>query len=476
MNVDVSPDGRTIAFDLLGDIYTMPIAGGRPTRISSGLAFDMQPRFSPDGRLIAFTSDRGGGDNIWVMNARRHRRARDHPRDLPPAQRADLEPATATISPRASISPPSARSAPARSGSTTSPASATACLWSSGPTRNSRRNWASRPSPPTAARSISAATPRPATPSNMPRIRTSRCSRSSATTWRPASAPRSPAAPAARSGRRLRPTAAGSPTSTAPAAARRLFVKDLRSGEERQVYADLDQDLQETWAVHGVYPNMGWTPDSNTHRLLGRRQDPAGQPRRLRRRRNPVPGQRHPRRDRSAAARDRGRAGQRHHPHAALRPGLAGRQPGRLRDARPALHPRHRRRRAAPADRAGRRFPALPDLVARRQPDRLRLVERPAARRNPHRRGGRLGPAHGHPAARPLPPPALLARRRDHRLRSERRPGPDLEPLVEANRHLPRARRRRRLDPDPRRGRQPAFRRRSRTASSSRSTRSRSAS
>ena len=69
MNVDVSPDGRTIAFDLLGDIYTMPIAGGTPTRITSGLAFDMQPRFSPDGRLIAFTSDRGGGDNIWVMNA-----------------------------------------------------------------------------------------------------------------------------------------------------------------------------------------------------------------------------------------------------------------------------------------------------------------------------------------------------------------------------------------------------------------------
>src|SRR3954469_10714724 len=68
MNVDVSPDGRTIAFDLLGDIYTMPIGGGHPTRITSGLAFDMQPRFSPDGRLIAFTSDRGGGDNIWVMN------------------------------------------------------------------------------------------------------------------------------------------------------------------------------------------------------------------------------------------------------------------------------------------------------------------------------------------------------------------------------------------------------------------------
>ncbi len=43
MNLDVSPDGRTIAFDLLGDIYTLPISGGRPTRISSGLAWDMQP-------------------------------------------------------------------------------------------------------------------------------------------------------------------------------------------------------------------------------------------------------------------------------------------------------------------------------------------------------------------------------------------------------------------------------------------------
>jgi Tol biopolymer transport system component len=68
MNLDVSPDGRMIAFDLLGDIYTMPISGGRPTRITSGLAYDQQPRFSPDGQRIAFTSDRGGGDNIWVMD------------------------------------------------------------------------------------------------------------------------------------------------------------------------------------------------------------------------------------------------------------------------------------------------------------------------------------------------------------------------------------------------------------------------
>ncbi|MBP6379423.1 MAG: PD40 domain-containing protein, partial [Sphingorhabdus sp.] len=69
MNVDISPDGRTVAFDMLGDIYTMPIAGGTPTRIAEGLAYETQPRFSPDGKRVSFTSDRGGGDNIWVMNA-----------------------------------------------------------------------------------------------------------------------------------------------------------------------------------------------------------------------------------------------------------------------------------------------------------------------------------------------------------------------------------------------------------------------
>lgn len=69
MNLDVSPDGKTIAFDLLGDIYTMPVAGGKATCIRQGLAWEVQPRFSPDGKKLLFTSDAGGGDNIWVMNA-----------------------------------------------------------------------------------------------------------------------------------------------------------------------------------------------------------------------------------------------------------------------------------------------------------------------------------------------------------------------------------------------------------------------
>ena len=69
MDLDVSPDGQRIVFSLLGDLYTLPLSGGQATRLTSGAAWDIQPRFSPDGREIAFTSDRGGGNNLWRMGA-----------------------------------------------------------------------------------------------------------------------------------------------------------------------------------------------------------------------------------------------------------------------------------------------------------------------------------------------------------------------------------------------------------------------
>jgi Tol biopolymer transport system component len=68
ISLDVSPDGRTIVFDLLGDLYTLPIAGGAATQLTRGMAYDAQPRYSPDGRHIVFTSDRDGGDNVWTID------------------------------------------------------------------------------------------------------------------------------------------------------------------------------------------------------------------------------------------------------------------------------------------------------------------------------------------------------------------------------------------------------------------------
>jgi len=68
ISVDVHPQGKLLVFDLLGDIYTVPIEGGDAKLVSGGIPYEIQPRFSPDGKRILFTSDRGGGDNAWVMN------------------------------------------------------------------------------------------------------------------------------------------------------------------------------------------------------------------------------------------------------------------------------------------------------------------------------------------------------------------------------------------------------------------------
>jgi len=68
MSLDVSADGKTIVFDLLGDIYTIPIGGGSAKRITSGSGFDGQPRFSPDGKSIVFVSDRSGSENLYLVD------------------------------------------------------------------------------------------------------------------------------------------------------------------------------------------------------------------------------------------------------------------------------------------------------------------------------------------------------------------------------------------------------------------------
>jgi Tol biopolymer transport system component len=68
MSLDISPDGQSIVFDLMGDIYTMPVTGGQATAVTKGMAYDVQPRFSPDGKKILFISDRSGADNVWYID------------------------------------------------------------------------------------------------------------------------------------------------------------------------------------------------------------------------------------------------------------------------------------------------------------------------------------------------------------------------------------------------------------------------
>src|SRR5688572_7196264 len=68
MSLDVHPDGSKLIFDLLGDIYELPITGGNAKPVTKGLAFDTHPRYSPDGKKIMFTSDRSGSENIWYID------------------------------------------------------------------------------------------------------------------------------------------------------------------------------------------------------------------------------------------------------------------------------------------------------------------------------------------------------------------------------------------------------------------------
>jgi imidazolonepropionase-like amidohydrolase/Tol biopolymer transport system component len=261
MNLDVSPDGRMIAFDLLGDIYTMPISGGRPTRITSGLAYDQQPRFSPDGQRIAFTSDRGGGDNIWVM-------------DVDGSSPRAITNETFTLLNNPTWSP-DGRYIAARKHFTTQRSLGTGEIWlyhASG--RGNGVALVERPSPqhqkelgePIFAPDGSAiyfsrdTTSGPifeyAQDSNQQVFAIERYDMATGERTTVAGGP----------GGAVRPTP--SPDGRYLAFVRRvggtsrLFVKDLRSGEERRIHDELDQDLQETWAVHGVYPNMAWVPDS----------------------------------------------------------------------------------------------------------------------------------------------------------------------------------------------------------------------
>ena len=258
MNVDVSPDGRLIAFDLLGDIYTMPIAGGTPTRIAEGLAFEHQPRFSPDGRRIAFTSDRGGGDNIWVMNV-----------DGADKRQVTKEDFRLLNQPSWS---PDGRFIAAKKHFTTGRSLGTGEIWlyhvSGGGgvqlvKRASEQLQKELGEPIYAPDGKSIFYTRNVSPG--PIFEYAQNSRtdlfdierydidSGEVTTAVSGVGGSVRPTPSRDGKRI-------------AFVRRennitkLWVKDLASGVERVVYGALDRDVQETWAVTGVYPDMAWTP------------------------------------------------------------------------------------------------------------------------------------------------------------------------------------------------------------------------
>jgi len=262
MNVDVSPDGRTIAFDLLGDIYTMPIGGGTPTRVAEGLAYEHQPRFSPDGRRLAFVSDRAGGDNVWIMN-------------LDGSDKRQVTKEDFRLLNQPSWSP-DGRFIVAKKHFTTGRSLGTGELWlyhvSGGGgvqlvKRVSEQHQKELGEPIFAPDGKSIYFSRNITPgpifeyaqnSNGDLFHIERYDLETGETSTTAQG----------AGGAVRPTP--SPDGRKIAFVRRerarskLYVKDLVSGEERKIYDALDQDVQETWAVTGVYPNMAWTPDSRS--------------------------------------------------------------------------------------------------------------------------------------------------------------------------------------------------------------------
>ncbi|HET9354949.1 MAG TPA: amidohydrolase, partial [Sphingomicrobium sp.] len=260
MNVDVSPDGSRIAFDMLGDIYVMPIGGGTPQRIAEGLAYEQQPRWSPDGSRIAFVSDRGGGDNIWIMAADGSNKKQLTKEDF----RLLNQPSWS----------PDGRYIVAKKHFTTSRSLGTGEVWlyhvdGGGGVllvkRANEKHQKELGEPTFAPDGKNVYFTRNVTPggtfqyaqdSNTELFAIERYELESGETHRVT----------AGNGGAVRPTP--SPDGKYLAFVRRerakskLYVRDLATGNERKIYDALDQDMQETWAVTGVYPNMDWTADS----------------------------------------------------------------------------------------------------------------------------------------------------------------------------------------------------------------------
>jgi len=262
MSLDVSPDGSRIAFDLLGDIYVLPIEGGEATSINGGVSWSMQPRFSPDGTEIAYTSDAGGGDNIWIAQV-----DGSNPRQLTKEDFRMLN--NPYWSPDGSY-------IAARKHFTTTRSLGTGEIWiyhrNGGggipvvekPDEKYQKELGEPIFSPDGRYLYFSADSTPggafvyAQDSNGQIYEIRRHDLETGETESFVTG----------AGGAVRPTP--SPDGRYLAFVRRiraksaLFLKDLQSGAERPIYKGLDQDLQEVWGVHGLYPNMDWMPDSRS--------------------------------------------------------------------------------------------------------------------------------------------------------------------------------------------------------------------
>ncbi len=262
MSLDVSPDGKTLAFDMLGDIYTMPITDGKAKNIASGMAWEMQPRFSPDGSQIAFTSDRAGGDNIWVM-------------DVDGENKTQVTKETFRLLNNPTWSPDGQFIA-ARKHFTTSRSLGVGEIWLYHTSGGSGVQLVKKPSEGHqkelgepmfspdgryvyySQNTTSGPIFEYAQDSNTQLFEIKRYDMETGEIDSAAGG----------AGGAVRP--APSPDGQYLAFVKRvrakskLFLKDLESGEERMIFDHLDQDMQETWGVQGMYPNMDWSPDGKT--------------------------------------------------------------------------------------------------------------------------------------------------------------------------------------------------------------------
>jgi len=260
MSVDVSPNGKQIVFDLLGDLYLMPIEGGEAKALTHSIAWEMQPRFSPDGKSLAYTSDAGGGDNIWIMDL-----ASGKERQL---TNEDFRLLNSPVWSR------DGQYIAARKHFTSRRSLGAGEIWlyhiagGKGLQLNKRPNdQKDLGEPAFSADNRKVFFSRDSTPgpifeyskdSNKVIYEIFSIDRESGKIRKEVSG----------FGGSVRPTP--SPDGKYLAFVRRirnqssLFLKDLDSGHEFPIYQALDRDMQETWAIHGVYPAMAWTPDSRS--------------------------------------------------------------------------------------------------------------------------------------------------------------------------------------------------------------------